>query len=241
MAQCRNCNAMLEGPYCQRCGQKDVDLERPLRELVADVVKEAFDVDGRAVRTITTLFRHPGVLTREFLAGRRRSYTPPFRLYLVISVVSFLLIAWMAGRGVLLEQGQNLEHDAALQARFMSEDLPKLMFALLPAFALLLKAVFSDRLYFDHLIFSLHLHSATYVVLVLLIPFENLAANQPLAWIIQVALMIYFFAYFVLSMRCVYGTGWMGTIVRVLAVFFGYMMIVSAMVEATSTFLILSD
>jgi hypothetical protein len=90
MAQCRNCDALLEGPYCQRCGQKDVDLERPVRELVAEVAKETFEVDGRAARTLKVLFRHPGVLTREFLAGRRRSYTPPFRLYLVISVVSFL-------------------------------------------------------------------------------------------------------------------------------------------------------
>jgi hypothetical protein len=232
---------MLEGPYCQRCGQKDIDLERPLRELVADVVREAFDVDGRAARTIKALFRHPGFLTHEFLAGRRRAYTTPLRLYLVISVVSFVLIAWMASRGVLLEQGQDLEHDAAQQARFMSEDLPSLMFVLLPAFALLLKFVISGRLYFDHLIFSLHLHSATYVMLVLLIPFENLAADQPLALIIQVALLSYFFAYFCMAMRRVYGTNWLGTIARVLAVFFGYLMIVSVMVEATSTFLILSD
>jgi hypothetical protein len=203
---------MLEGPYCQRCGQKDIDLERPLRELVADVVREAFDVDGRAARTIKALFRHPGFLTHEFLAGRRRAYTTPLRLYLVISVVSFVLIAWMASRGVLLEQGQDLE-----------------------------QFVISGRLYFDHLIFSLHLHSATYVMLVLLIPFENLAADQPLALIIQVALLSYFFAYFCMAMRRVYGTNWLGTIARVLAVFFGYLMIVSVMVEATSTFLILSD
>ena len=241
MAQCRNCNAMLEGPYCPQCGQKDLDLERPVRELVAEVAKETFEVDGRAARTLKVLFRHPGMLTREFLAGRRRSYTPPLRLYLVISVVSFLLIAWMASRGVLLEQGQNLEDDAVWQAQFVSDELPKLMFLLLPVFALLLKAAFSHRLYFDHLIFSLHLHSATYVVLVLLIPFENLARDQPLAWIIQVALMIYFFAYFFLSIRCVYGIGWLATIVRAIAVLFGYMMIVSVMVEATSTFLILSD
>jgi hypothetical protein len=147
----------------------------------------------------------------------------------------------MASRGVLLEQGQNLEDDAAWQARFVSDELPKLMFLLLPVFALLLKAAFSHRLYFDHLIFSLHLHSATYAVLVLLIPFENLARDQPLAWIIQLALLCYFFVYFFLSVRCVYATGWLATIVRAVAVLFGYMMIVSVVVEATSTFLILSD
>ena len=46
----------------------------------------------------------------------------------------------------------------------MSDQMPRLMFLLLPVFALLLKAFFRDRLYFDHLIFSLHLHSAAFVI-----------------------------------------------------------------------------
>ena len=33
----------------------------------------------------------PGHLTREFLAGRRARYLPPVRLYLVLSVVFFLV------------------------------------------------------------------------------------------------------------------------------------------------------
>ena len=67
-----------------------------------DVVKETFEVDGRAAVTIKTLFRHPGKLTCEFLAGRRRMYTSPLRLYLVISISFFVLVAWLAGSGILL-------------------------------------------------------------------------------------------------------------------------------------------
>jgi hypothetical protein len=33
----------------------------------------------------------PGQLTQEFVAGRRAAYLPPFRLYLVVSVIFFLL------------------------------------------------------------------------------------------------------------------------------------------------------
>jgi len=241
MVQCRNCDALLEGTYCQRCGQKDIDLERPLRELVANIVKETFEVDGRAARTVKTLFRHPGMLTREFLAGRRRYYTPPLRLYLVISVSFFLLIAWMASQGVLLEQGQDVERDAALQARFMSDQLPKLMFVLLPVFALLLKAAFADRLYFDHLIFSVHLHSAAFVVLAPMVPFEDVDISLLLAIVVQLVLLIYLFAYFVVALRCTYGKSWPGSLWRASAVFFGYLIVVSGVIEATSNFLILSD
>ena len=114
-------------------------------------------------------------MTSEYLLGRRRSYTPPLRLYLGISVTFFVLMAWFASEGVLLEQGQSREADAASQAQFLSNDLPKMMFVLLPIFALLVKAVFWRRLYFDHIIFSVHLHSAAYVILVLMLPLEEIA------------------------------------------------------------------
>ncbi len=37
------------------------------------------------------LIGRPGALTREYFAGRRSSYLPPIRLYLIISVVFFLM------------------------------------------------------------------------------------------------------------------------------------------------------
>lgn len=37
------------------------------------------------------LIGRPGVLTSEYFAGRRSSYLPPIRLYLIISVVFFLM------------------------------------------------------------------------------------------------------------------------------------------------------
>jgi hypothetical protein len=36
------------------------------------------------------LWFKPGKLTQEFVAGRRASYLPPFRLYLVLSIIFFL-------------------------------------------------------------------------------------------------------------------------------------------------------
>jgi len=40
---------------------------------------------------MSALMFKPGLLTREFLAGRRVKYLPPLRLYLVLSVVYFLV------------------------------------------------------------------------------------------------------------------------------------------------------
>lgn len=241
MKQCKNCQTPLDGTYCPHCGQKDVDLERPIRELVGELLKEALEIDGRAIRTFRALLLQPGRLTSEYLAGRRRSFTPPLRLYLVISVSFFVLVAWLASRGVLLEPGQTREADAASQARFMSDELPRLMFVLLPIFALLIKVVFPRRLYLDHVIFSVHLHSAAYVLLALTLPMERVADEHLLPLVGQIVLLGYFLGYFLISIRLVYDASWLAAAVKSLAILFGYMVLVSIVIEASSSFQILAD
>jgi hypothetical protein len=241
MSECRNCQTPLDGAYCGNCGQRSIDLERPIWSLVADVFKETFEVDGRAWLTIKTLFRHPGRLTSDFLAGRRRTYTPPLRLYLVISISFFVVVAWVAQSGLLLEPGQDPQFDAAVQARFLSDDLPRLMFVLLPVFALLLKAVYFRQLYFSHLIFSIHLHTVGYVVLALMLTIED-SANQYVGLVIaQFLLLLYFIAYFIIAAQRVYGSSWPVAALKSVVVLFGYTIVVSIAIENTSSFLIIAD
>ena len=241
MTECQNCQAQLHGEYCGNCGQRNINLERPIWRLVADVIKETFEVDGRAWQTIKTLFRHPGALTSEFLAGRRRKYTPPLRLYLVTSITFFVLVAWLAESGVLLDPGQDPVFDAAVQAQFLSDDLPRLMFVLLPVFALLLKALYFRRLYFDHLIFSIHLHTAGYVILAVMLPLENLANENIGLLVAQSVLFAYFLVYFVVAVRRVYESSWLVTALKSGWVLFGYVIVVSLVIENTSNFLIITD
>ena len=234
MTRCKNCDTPLEASFCPQCGQKNIELERPLPELLGEVVRETFDVDGRAIRTLWTLFRRPGVLTSEFLAGRRRLYTPPLRLYLVISVLFFVVAAWVVDRGMLLSEGQSLETDAPGQARLVADALPRLMFVLLPVFALLLKAAFRQRLYFNHLIHSLHLHSAAYLVLVFVLPLEQAADRNWLVAVIQVALFCYLLACFIISLHHVYRASWLVTSGKAIGIFLAYIVLAGGAFEAAS-------
>ena len=52
-----------------------------------------FELDGRAFRTVFSLFTRPGFLSQEYLSGRRARYTPPLRLFLVISISFFLILS----------------------------------------------------------------------------------------------------------------------------------------------------
>src|SRR2546423_11537437 len=64
-----------------------------VRELVVDAVSEFSGWDGRLASTLRALLQRPGMLTHEFLEGRRARYISPLRLYLTASLVYFLIAA----------------------------------------------------------------------------------------------------------------------------------------------------
>jgi len=58
--------------------------------MVGELIEDLFHTDHRVWRTIRPLLFKPGFLTAEYLRGKRASYTPPFRLYIVLSLIFFL-------------------------------------------------------------------------------------------------------------------------------------------------------
>lgn len=89
---CANCETPLQGPVCHQCGQVDDYYHRPAHGLISDVLEGLAALDGRVVRTLPALLLRPGRITRAFLKGRRARYLPPFRLYIIASLVFFLLV-----------------------------------------------------------------------------------------------------------------------------------------------------
>jgi Protein of unknown function (DUF3667) len=88
-AVCLNCNSPLTGPFCAQCGQKIPHTDPTLRELLHDATEELAHWEGKIPSTLTTLLLKPGVLTRDFLAGRRARWLPPLRVYLICSLAYF--------------------------------------------------------------------------------------------------------------------------------------------------------
>ena len=90
-AACLNCGTPLSGAFCAACGQRDVPAYPTVRELAKDAFSELSGWDGRFAVTLRRLIGRPGMLTREFLEGRRARYVSPLRLYLVASVAYFVV------------------------------------------------------------------------------------------------------------------------------------------------------
>lgn len=90
-ANCQNCHVLLTGPWCANCGQKHQPEILTLGHFLGEAFEDITHADSRVWRTLWALASKPGHLTREFFSGRRSRYLPPVRLYLVVSLVFFLL------------------------------------------------------------------------------------------------------------------------------------------------------
>jgi hypothetical protein len=101
---CLNCGDPTVGYYCPTCGQKKVDVRVSLRRMLGETLEDELYLNVLLPRTLGALFFRPGHLTREYVQGRIVRYIQPFRLYLVSSILFFVLLPWLANLGGLEEQ-----------------------------------------------------------------------------------------------------------------------------------------
>lgn len=92
-ALCLSCGANIAGVYCVACGQKNDDLRRSIFLLAREFVEDTFSFDSRMWRTLGSLAVAPGLVPNAYSHGIRSRYTPPVRLFLVVSLVFFLILS----------------------------------------------------------------------------------------------------------------------------------------------------
>ena len=274
-SRCLNCGAPLSGAFCSECGQRDIPPYPSTRELAVDAISEFSGWDGRLASTFRTLVQKPGLLTLEFLEGRRVRYISPLRLYLTTSLVYFLLAAaaptlrLASGKAMFggptvaasvsgkpgsrpervanaaaqsLEQ-QDLtpaEREAALAdisrapavmqpflrravldpagfKRGILENMPRMLFVLLPLFAGIIALFYRHRKYPEHLYFAIHLYAFIFLALAV----AELAKFTQLPIVAAIAsglCVISIPTYATLAFRRVYGGSLARTIFKELAI-----------------------
>jgi Protein of unknown function (DUF3667) len=277
-ADCLNCGAILDGPFCSQCGQRVVPPHPTTRELVGDAYTELVGWDGKFVRTIRLLLTWPGELTRAVIGGQRARYVGTVRLYLMCSVVFFLLqamvpfpdvdqdfqIGFGVGVGGTTDQTPGevalgkavtsgfatltsderaaLDREIAAQPwlfrpmlRAMAEDyagvmrraseaMPRVLFVLIPALALVLGLFYRGRHYPEHLYFATHFGTFVFVVLTLETVVEY-TRSLPAIAVTQLIGALVILAYGIIAQRRVYGGSWLVTAAKAfgVAVIYGTM------------------
>lgn len=237
-SHCQNCGEPLTGPFCAACGQKDEERILPLKQLLHEVFHDIVHLDARFLGTLKLLLR-PGALTLEYLQGRRVRWFPPFRLYLMVSLAFFALAAIKpAKKGITFTinrpaqvvtlDGRPVRDDSlgsrlaaraeevnrnptAFYAKVMAW-IPRVLFLLLPLFALLLKLAYlrTRTLFAVHAVFSLHEHAFAFLWFSVI----NLLGYVPYARSISGLLMLYLPVHLLLGLKRVYRQGWFVTALK---------------------------
>ncbi len=92
--KCLNCENDIseDDNFCSRCGQVN-DLKKvSLKQYLSAYFDDFLSFDSRLLNTIVALIFKPGYVTKNYVEGKRMSYMNPFKLYLQITILFFLVI-----------------------------------------------------------------------------------------------------------------------------------------------------
>lgn len=95
--ECLNCGHPLEisDRYCSYCGQLNSTKKLSLQDYFGEFIISIVNYDSRFRYTVKDLLFKPGVITRNFTSGKRMRYANPFRFFLSVSIIYFLLSGFL--------------------------------------------------------------------------------------------------------------------------------------------------
>jgi len=115
---CLNCGDPTVGQFCPTCGQRKVDVRISLRRMLREAMDDQLSLNSTLPRTLGALLLKPGRLTHEYVQGRMMRYIPPFRLYLVSSLLFFVVLSVVADpRDIALNEDGQAQMDSVRMAR----------------------------------------------------------------------------------------------------------------------------
>ncbi len=89
---CLNCGSIVQGRFCQDCGQENIDHSLSTMGLIRHFFSDMVHFDGKYFKTIGTLITRPGYLSLAFLQGKRAMYVDPVKMYIFTSAFFFLVL-----------------------------------------------------------------------------------------------------------------------------------------------------
>jgi hypothetical protein len=182
---CTNCGEPISGEYCSACGQKRFTAaDLSLSALFHSVLKELLTVDNRIFKNLRFLLFSPGTLTLAYISGKQKQFIKPVSLFFLVNAFFFLagyrigLLNWNIsyadgdeGLRMMTEYAQQHGRDADLYVKELNEVFKayqrSMFFIIIPLFGAVMSAVmYRQRRYFtEHLIYSIHYHSAYLILL----------------------------------------------------------------------------
>lgn len=235
-------------------------MDLSLRDMLGELLGNLISFDSRVWRTLVPLVTRPGELTARYLEGQRVRFVPPVRLYVFVSILHFLLLAWLGPTGEARIDGQLITDPATVSGSVEEMGLPSqlegvmgdpagfrgtllqglsyLMFFLVPAFAGLLALAYVGRRrpFLHHLLFAVHFHAFVFLLLSVRVLLE-VTGTELLASAGEL-LTLFVPVYLFFGLRRVYGGRLSLTAIRTLFLAVTYTLILSLSIAALVGFLV---
>lgn len=99
--KCLNCGHPLEltDKFCSNCSQINSTKQLSLKDFFDEFFSSLFTYDSRLRYTLKDLLFKPGIITKNYVAGQRLKYANPFRFFLSVSIIYFLIQGFAANLG----------------------------------------------------------------------------------------------------------------------------------------------
>ena len=100
--ECLNCGGPLEltDKFCPKCSQRNSTKQLSMNDFFQEFLSSIFTYDSRLRYTIKDLLFKPGTITRDYVEGQRLKYANPFRFFLSVSIIYFLIQGLATSIGV---------------------------------------------------------------------------------------------------------------------------------------------
>jgi hypothetical protein len=227
---CPECATPLHGTYCHACGARPVDHhEYTMRHFFSHVLHEVTHFDSKLLGTLRVFITKPGLMVADYLAGRRKRYVPPLRLFLIAFAIHLFLYTGFKTTAVydasfishndrtgsverILEKIANKRHvpketiEEQLNSRWHT-GATWLQFGDVFVFAACVAVLFytRNRYFVEHLIFSLNMMTFTLALTIITwfyyVLRGGIVDRVPVFSVTSIAALIYLFS----AARRVYG------------------------------------
>ncbi len=192
---CPSCTAANRNDFCVSCGEKrQSPLDLSIGHLLSHASETLFHWDSKIFRTIRVLFARPGLLSSEYVNGRRKPYVHPFQVFFIANLLYFFLfpiLGWSGLKTPLVIYQTDMSyrawasrmaaHRAEVKGMSMGEftqhfdhaadvESRSLVSLMVPLFALAVWALEwrRRRFFAEHVVFALHFY-AFWIISILIV------------------------------------------------------------------------
>ncbi|WP_273567819.1 DUF3667 domain-containing protein [Maribacter halichondriae] len=92
--ECTNCGHPLDmsDKFCPNCSQANSTKKLSLKDFFDEFFSSIISYDSKLFNTLSVMLWRPGKITRDYINGKRVSYTNPFRFLLSLTIIYFLMM-----------------------------------------------------------------------------------------------------------------------------------------------------